>query len=343
MPMPSGAARPPFRRILVVAPSWVGDMVMAQPLFKRLHQIHPGLALDVLAPDWTLPLLARMPEVAEALPNPFRHGEFRLDARYRLGRALRQRNYDQAIVLPNSWKSALVPFFAAIPQRTGYVGEMRRGLLNDARRLDTAALPLMVERFVGLAEEPGAPLPRPLPRPSLAVDEGRRLATLATLGLSAEPPIAALCVGAEFGPAKRWPPGHFAELGKALRDRGYQVWLVGSAKDAPAGEETALLSAGACLDLTGRTSLDQAVDLLAAATVVVSNDSGLMHVAAALDRPLVALYGSSSPAFTPPLSEKARIMSLGLPCSPCFKRTCPLGHTRCLVDLTPQRILDTLP
>ena len=332
----------PRYKILVVAPSWVGDMVMAQTLFKRLHQLHPGLELDVLAPDWTIPLLSRMPEVREAISNPFRHGEFKLGARYRLGQSLRARGYDQAIVLPNSWKSALVPFFAGIPTRSGYSGELRWGLLNDRRKLDARKLPLMVERFVALADAPGAALQHPLPQPALSVDESRRLATLARLGLAAGAKIAALCVGAEYGPAKRWPPQHFAELGKKLHGQGYQVWLVGSAKDAAAGAEAARLSGGACLDLCGRTSLDEAVDLLASASVIVSNDSGLMHVAAALGKPLIALYGSSSPGFTPPLSQAAHIVSLKLPCSPCFKRECPLGHLDCLVKLTPQRVLDEI-
>ncbi len=329
-------------KILIIAPSWVGDMVMAQPLFMRLHQLHPGLLLDVLAPAWTLPLLTRMAEVHEAIANPFGHGEFNLAARYQLGKALRQRQYDQAIVLPNSWKSALVPFFAGIPRRTGYRGEMRWGLLNDTRILDKIKLPLMVERFVALADTPDKPLPSPIPRPRLDIDEQQRLATLARLGLSPEPRIAALCVGAEYGPAKRWPVAHFAALGKLLREQGYQVWLVGSAKDAEAGAEAASLSEGACLDLCGKSSLNEAVDLLASASVIVSNDSGLMHVAAALDKPLAALYGSSSPGFTPPLSDKAHILSLNLTCSPCFKRECPLGHLDCLMKLTPQHVSEQI-
>jgi heptosyltransferase-2 len=317
-------------------------MVMAQTLFIRLHQLHPGLELDVLAPDWTIPLLSRMPEVREAISNPFRHGEFKLGARYRLGQSLRARGYDQAIVLPNSWKSALVPFFAGIPVRTGYRGEMRWGLLNDRRKLDKDKLPLMVERFVALADAPGSMLRPPLPQPALSVDDRRRLATLTKLGLTAGANIAALCVGAEYGPAKRWPPQHFAELGKKLHQHGYHVWLVGSAKDAEAGSEAARLSGDACVDLCGKTSLDEAVDLLASASIVVSNDSGLMHVAAAFDKPLIALYGSSSPGFTPPLSQKAHIVSLHLPCSPCFKRECPLGHLDCLMKLTPQQVLDEI-
>lgn len=324
--------------MLVIAPSWVGDAVMTQPLFQRLRQHHPGLALDVLAPPWTAPVFRHMPEVREVLDNPFRHGELKLAARYRLGRQLRGRGYRQAIVLPNSLKSALVPFFAGIPRRTGFVGEWRRGLLNDARPLDRAALPLMVERFAQLAEPAGTPLPRPLPRPALAVAEDERRALLDRLGLHPAGPVAVFCVGAEYGPAKRWPPEHFGRLAGMLAEAGYAVWLAGSPKDREIGEEAARQSGGAALNLCGRTDLGQALALLSAASLVVSNDSGLMHVAAALERPLIALYGSSSPGFTPPLSDRARVVSLNLSCSPCFKRECPLGHFRCMRDLAPEQV-----
>jgi heptosyltransferase-2 len=329
-------------KILVIAPSWVGDTVMAQPLFKRLHQRHADLTLDVLAPPWTLPLLKHMAEVHEAIANPFGHGELKLMERYRLGRALRKRGYDQAIILPNSLKSALVPFFAGIPLRTGFVGELRWGLVNDARRLDEQALPLMVERFLALAEAgAGGGF-----APHLQADPAESQKAAQKLGLPLDQPVAAFCIGAEYGPAKRWPAQHFAELARLLTARGYAIWLVGSPKDAEIGQAVQSQSGGICHDLCGKTGLSEAIDLLALARLVVSNDSGLMHVAAALDKPMVALYGSSSPGFTPPLSDKARIVSLNLPCSPCFKRVCPLGHFNCMMQLGPQQVLaeiDALP
>jgi heptosyltransferase-2 len=327
-------------RILVVAPAWVGDGVLAQPLFMRLHEHHPDLELDVLAPQWTLPLFARMPQVQRTFASPFAHGELKLGARLRLARTLRAERYDQAIVLPNSFKSALIPWFARIRLRTGFRGETRYGVLNDVRILDKHALPQMAERFALLAETPGAALPRPLPQPRLTVNDGQRDATLNTLGLAPARPIAALCPGAEYGPAKRWPAVHFTALAQQLIERGCDVWLIGSAKDEPIG--AAIARASAAVNLCGRTSLDQAIDLLSCANVVVSNDSGLMHVAAALGRPLIALYGSSSPEFTPPLSPQATVLWLHIECSPCFQRECPLGHFRCMLELTPERVMSAI-
>ncbi len=322
-------------QILVVAPSWIGDTILAQPLFMRLHQRHPGLALDVLAPPWSAPLLARMTEVRRVIESPFRHGEFAWGARRRLGRQLCGAAYDQAIVLPNSWKSALLPWFAGIRRRTGYRGEARYGLVNDRHAVDEAAHPQLVQRYLALAG-PGA---EPPPQPHLLSTPERQAAARAALGLAGTAPVV-FCPGAEYGPAKRWPARHFAALARQLRERGAaEVWLIGSAKDAPLGAAIEALAGGACRNLCGRTSLDQAIDLIATASLVVSNDSGLMHVAAALERPLVALYGSSSPAYTPPLSPCAKIVSLRIECSPCFQRECPLGHFKCLDELTPAQVL----
>jgi heptosyltransferase II len=325
-------------KVLIVGPAWVGDTVLAQPLFQLLHARAPGLVLDVLAPPWTAPLIARMPEVRSAIANPFAHGALKIAERRRLGRTLAAEGYDQAILLPNSFKSALVPFFAGIPRRTGYRGEMRYGVLTDVRKLDERAAPLMVQRFAALAGAPGEALPMPLPHPRLKTDPAARDDALRRLALAPRGPVVAFCPGAEYGPAKRWPTGYFADLARRIAERGRAVWLIGSPKDAAIGEEIAQGSGGAAVNLCGRTSLDEAVDLLAGAELVVSNDSGLMHVAAAVGRPLVALYGSSSPAFTPPMSRDAAVLQLDLPCSPCFERECPLGHFKCMRELTPDAV-----
>ncbi|MCC7485412.1 MAG: lipopolysaccharide heptosyltransferase II [Burkholderiales bacterium] len=327
-------------KILVVGPSWIGDTVLAQPLFRLLHSAHPGLALDVLAPAWTAPLLERMPEVRHARPSPAGHGELAPARQRRAARELAREDYDAAIVLPNSFKSALAPWLAGIALRRGYRGELRWGLLNDVRRMDPAAHPQLAQRYAALALPPGASLPDPLPSLRLTIDDERRRATLARLGIDGDRGAAALCPGAEYGPAKRWPAGHFAALARALGTAGRAVWLLGSRADAPVGAEIARFAPGACRDLCGRTTLAEAIDVLASAELVVSNDSGLMHLGAALARPLVAIYGSSSPRYTPPLSARARIVTLALPCSPCFRRECPLGHFKCMLELAPARVLE---
>ena len=331
-------------KILVVAPSWIGDAMLAQPMLVRLKQLHPDAQIDLLAPPWTAPLLGQMPEVHAVIANPFPHGALNLFARYLLGRQLRSERYDQAIVLPNSFKSALIPFFAGIPQRTGFVGEMRYGLLNDARKLNKAILPLMVERFAQLAEAPGNAIQRPVPQPKLQVTAEQQRNTLNKLGLTlTAKPIAVFCPGAEYGPAKRWPVAYFAQLAQQIHAPGSSVWLIGSAKDKEVGDKIVALGNGDCQNLCGATDLADAMVLLSCADVVVSNDSGLMHLAAALDRPMLALYGSSSPEFTPPLSSQSQVLKLDLPCSPCFKRECPLGHFNCMIKLTPQYVAQHIP
>jgi len=331
-------------RILIVAPSWIGDTLLAQPLLRRLHDRLGRVSIDALATPWCGPLLARMPEIDDVIESPFAHGELELRARWKLGRELAQRRYDQAVVLPNSFKSALIPFFADIPLRAGYVGESRYGLLNLVHKIDETGRPLMAERYAQLAEKPGAELPRPLPSVRLEVDPVNTARTTARLNLDRSRPIAVFCPGAEYGPAKRWPAQHFAALARELARRNHAIWLIGSGKDAELGEEIRAQSSNVCENLCGKTDLAAAIDLIACAKLVVSNDSGLMHVAAALGKPLVALYGSSSPAHTPPLSLSsqpglARIVNLEIECSPCFARECPLSHFKCMNDLLPARVL----
>jgi heptosyltransferase-2 len=270
---------------------------------------------------------------------------FHLKTRRRIGKSLAGQ-YDQAILLPNSLKSALVPFFAGIPRRTGWKGELRYGLLNDIRVLDKQRYPLMIERFMALAFEPGVALQQPYPRPSLQIDPASRSAALEKFGLALDRPLLALCPGAEFGEAKRWPAEHYARVAEVKIRAGWQVWLFGSQNDQAGCEDIrSRLIPGLreeSVNLAGKTSMAEAIDLLSAASAVVSNDSGLMHVAAALNRPLVAVYGSTSPQFTPPLADQVEIVRLGLDCSPCFERTCRFGHYNCLRDLQPQPVIDAL-
>ncbi len=330
--------------LLLVGPSWVGDMVLAQALLQVLRARQPTRPIDVLAPPWSHPLLARMPEVRRALSLPVGHGVLGLGVRYRLGQALRPEGYGQAILLPNSLKSALVPFWARIPRRTGFLGELRFGLVNDVRPLDRHRLPRTVDRFIALGLEPGEALPASLPFPALRADAESAARCLSSLGIENSPaPLLVLCPGAEYGPAKQWPVEHFAALACHHLDRGWRVWIIGSGKEQPLAAAIVAAAGGrGMVNLAGKTSLAEAVDLLAQARVVVSNDSGLMHVAAALDVPLLALFGSSDPAHTPPLGRRVGVLSLGLACSPCMRRRCPRGHLDCLRRMTPEMVIEAL-
>ncbi len=329
-------------RILIVAPSWVGDAILSEPLIALLREPYTDPVVDVLAPPWCAPVYARIRGVRRVVESTTGHGRFAWAARKALARGLQPNGYGRAIVLPNSWKSALVPWLARIPHRTGYRGEGRWGLLNDVRRLDRKALPRLVDRFVALAAAPGELVPFP-PAPVLVPDAANRDAAIRALGLALGKPVAILCPGAEYGPAKRWPPTHFAELAARFLNDGMQVWLVGSPNDRLAAASVREASGDAArhlIDLTGHTDIGTAIDLLSIAKIVVSNDSGLMHAAAAVGTPLVALFGSSSPVYTPPISTVAKIARIDIACSPCFKRECPLKHFRCMRDLAPRSVYD---
>jgi lipopolysaccharide heptosyltransferase II len=313
-------------RILIVAPNWIGDALMAQPLLARLREKNPGVEIDVLAPEWVAPVARRMAEVKDVIAVPFRHKALQLGSRWRIARELKARRYDEAIVLPNSWKSALLPFFAGIPVRTGYVGEVRYGLLNNVHK---NAGPGMVLHYARLSEPPGTQVKGPLPEPRLRAAAQEIEAARQRFGIHG--PYAVFCPGAEYGPAKRWP--YFRELSGRLKG---QTVILGSANDREAAQGIP------GRNLVGETGLDEAIALIAGADYVVTNDSGLMHVAAALGRPLVALFGSSSPRHTPPLTPAARVIWLGVECSPCFERECPLGHFRCMREMTVETVLQEI-
>jgi len=326
------------QRILVVGPAWVGDMVMAQSLFMTLKQRNPDVNVDVLAPAWSLPLLSRMPEVNEAIALPVSHGELALGKRFRIGRQLRDNAYTQAIVIPRSYKAALVPFFAGIPQRTGYRGEMRYGIINDMHVLDKEVLTQTVQRQValGLPENPNQP--PAIPYPKLDIDKENQKRLLAELNLTQEKAIIGIMPGAEYGPAKQWPITYYQELAGNLIAAGYQVWVFGTDKERAIGEQIVRAGVGVT-NLCGKTQLEDVVELVALCSSVVSNDSGLMHVACATGSRVIAIYGSTTPQYTPPLTENKEIIYHKLKCSPCFKRKCPLTHTNCLGDISPMEVL----
>lgn len=314
-------------------------MVMAQSLTKLLAARHPDTPIDMLAPQWSLPIIERMPEVREGIVLPTRHAELGLRKRYEIAKRLRLGQYKQAIVLPRSLKAALAPWFAGIPKRTGYRGEMRYLFLNDIRAFDKTVLNQTVKRFCALGLDPDEVLTN-IPNPALTVSIENQRRVMDKLGLRPDKRVIAMMPGAEFGPSKCWPVEYFAELAAELVRRDYDVWVLGAASDAKAGAEIGR-SRGVS-NLCGKTELADVVDLLAACEQAVSNDSGLMHIAAAVGTRVVGIYGSTSPGFTPPLTENKVLHDLQLECSPCFQRDCPLGHLRCLREIKPAAVLKSI-
>ncbi len=333
-------------KTLVVAPNWIGDALMAQPLLTLLARADPAQRIVCLAPHWVAPVLEAMPEVDHVIATDLAHGALQWKARRALARAVRAEGFDRAFVLPNSFKSALIPWLARVPRRIGYRGEVRYGLLDRRAAGPDPAL-AMSARYAALAGMVGVDVALPLPLPRLVVDAASMLDARERFGLGRDTELIALCPGAEYGPAKRWPASHFASLAREiLASRAdARVLLLGGNGDRAIGEAIVADLAGATArvhDLCGSTDLAEAIALIATSASVVSNDSGLMHAAAALSRPQVALFGSSDPRHTPPLSPLARTLWLHLDCSPCFERTCPLGHLNCLVGIAPQQVFDSL-
>lgn len=331
-------------KVLVIGPSWLGDMIMSQSLFKILHA--QGKTIDVLAPKWNHAVLSCMPEVSNAIELPFDHGDLKLLERYKFAKKIKQNKYDECIVIPNSFKSALIAYWAKIKKRTGWLGEQRYFLLNNYRKLDKKNMPLMVQRLMALAYfdqnislEEIASLNYPYPQ--LKIDNQFILNTLSKFNLSNNKNTIILAPGAAYGETKQWPADYFAKIANNKIKQGWQVWLLGSQNDKSITDVVNSKTNNQCNNLAGQLQLEETVALISKANLIISNDSGLLHVAAAVNTPLVGVYGSTSPDFTPPLIDENKKVILkpeNLSCSPCFKKTCQFGHLKCLYDIKPEMV-----
>lgn len=344
-------------KILIIAPSWLGDIIMSQSLLKVLKQQHPEAQLCVYAPAYAHSILERMDEIDEILTNPFAHKEFNLAKRYSEGRRLQAMDFTQAYILPNSFKSALMPFFAHIKERIGFKGESRYIVLNRMRS-DKKAFTRMVERYVALAyiDDPkviGSNTLPTFPYPKLQVNDLNPEECL-DLGLSVpnssnSRPWIALGCGANYGPSKLWPVEYFATVSAHFIAEGFAILAIGSAKDkdtiakiAASLKEQEPNALEYFHDLAGKTNLTTALDLVGHCHAAVCNDSGLMHTVAAADVPQVCIFGSTSTQYTPPLSEKAICIESTQPCHPCFARICKYGTYQCQKELIPEQVISKL-
>jgi len=333
-------------KILIVGPSWVGDAVMAQSLYKIIKDFNPESKIDVLSPEWASGVLNRMDQVNNLIFLPFGHGDLNIKGRIGFGRSLRDRTYDQAIILTNSLKSSFIPFAANIPKRTGWLGEMRYGFVNDIRKVNKAHYGLMIEKFSCLSPEPILQDDYKIPWPSLRVDPLNLSKLLEKYGFDKSGKSIAICPGAEFGPSKRWPTRYYAEVVKHYLLENWQVIILGSKKDLPVAREiedqVSLKDKSFLFNFTGQTSLEDTVDILSTCDLVLTNDSGLMHIAAAVDVKLLALYGPTSPKFTPPLSKKARIIQKTEGFEKIRKGKLVDGYHYGLEMIKPEEVLESL-
>ena len=333
-------------KILVVGPSWVGDSVMAQTLYKRIKKELPSSQIDVISPHWSLALLERMPEVCKKIVSPFSHGETKLFERYKLGQGLKKENYDRAIILTNSLKSSLIPYFARIGVRTGWLGEFRYGLINDIRSSKKLKKSLMIEKFAALSLYEENYSIENLTFPELEIDFANQRKFLEEFSIDYSKNTMAICPGAEFGPSKRWPAEYYAEIAIFYVNKGWNVLCIGSKNDEDIGIEIGSLNNLGCyesfINLIGKTSLQDAIDILAFTEKVVTNDSGLMHIAAAVKTPLVALYGPSSPEYTPPLISKKKILRKTQGYEKVRYGSNEKGYHQSLLDIKPEEVLNAL-
>jgi len=340
-----------MQSILIIAPHWIGDAVSTQPLLANLKVLYPDSKINILASNWVAPVYRACSEVHEVIEAKFEHKKLQWKLRKEIAKEIEAKNYQACFVLPNSFKSALIPWLANIPFRIGYRGELRFGLINLA--LDNPSKvnrPPMVEHYLVLSQllkdDESIPLDKLVPKLNVSGAAKEQVGQKLQDANINRDFIYAICPGAEYGPSKRWPTEYFAVLAQQLikQNSNNQIILLGSKSDYSLAQEITSQSklVSNIHNWCGNTSLDEAIALIGMSKAVVSNDSGLMHIAAALQIPQVAIFGSSDPAHTPPLSDRAKIMWLNMSCSPCHKRVCPLGHLSCLKDILPEQVLATL-
>ena len=323
-------------RILVVAQAWIGDVVLSQILYALLKRQQPDTPIDVVAPRWAGALLGRMPQVSRHIDLDVRHGQLGLWQRWATARRLNAQ-YQQAIIIPRSLKAALLPWAAGIRERVGFEAGIRNVLINDPRPRPSDIL----TRMARLAS-PDSVDPDSIPWPRLEVDPEQTTDAFQQRGMDPSEPVIGLMPGAAYGRAKEWGAAPFAQLAATLTEHGNRVCVVGTSRDRPLGETIARVAPERVINLCGETTLDQAVHLISGLAVAVCNDSGLMHIAAAVNTPVVGIYGPTSPDTHPPLADARNIFSARTLCSPCHRRTCPYGHHACMTRITPEQVCEAI-
>lgn len=327
--------------ILVITPSWVGDCIMIQPFLALLKKHFTSCKITILAPPWTIDLTRHMIDADDFIECPIPWKKWQIKQRWEMAQEIKKHHFTRAYILPKSIQSALIPFWAKIPIRIGFLGKLRYGLLTHIHPLNPGDMPCVVARFSSLAYDDPSSAPEDGPLPKLFSLENNRRRLLQKLSLFTSQPVIALCPDAEFGPSKEWPIEHFIQIASYYGIRGYQIWILGSEKAQAYGDQI-VQEADTGINLCGKATLNEIIDLLGLCNIVISNDSDLMYASIALNRPTIALYGSSTPDRTPLFAQNAHTISVNLPCSPCFRRQCPFKHTNCMAQISPALVKEKI-
>jgi heptosyltransferase II len=324
------------RPILIVPYMWIGDFVRGHTVVRVLNRRWPNRPVDLLTTSLCAPLVDYMPGVRAGVACDLPRSRLAVAQQWGLAAELRARGYGTALVLPRTWKSAIAPALAGIPERVGFFGEARFGLINQLR-WGEKALPRFIDKNAALALPDGAPLPPEWPVPQLNVptDETGRWRLANGLGTG---PAVALAPGS-VGASKRWT--YYPEAARLLAERGLDVWVVGGPGEKAQAEEIVAAGGARVRDLTG-TNLRNGILAMAAASVAISNDSGLMHIAAAIGTPTMGIFGPTSPYHWAPLNGLAATVQTKtvVPCQPCHRPVCTMNEHRCMRDVPASDVVE---
>ena len=319
----------PTQKLLIIPQNWLGDIVMSQTLLKKIKSNNPKTSIDILVNSSLKNLVERMPEINKVIILDCSHRELGLFKRLRLAKEIKKSSYDRSIVLSRSLKSSLIPYFAKIPIRTGELGELRYLLINDLKEFSKESRRKTASRYISMYSDNNEKLSENY-YPSLDSNSENIKNLSEKYDLKKDKKVIIFAPGAAFGPSKMWPVNKFRELGKKLNN-DFKILILGSNNEKSIGND--IVTNKNMVNLCGKTSIADAVDLMHISKFCVSNDSGLMHLAAATNTKSISIYGSTSPDFTPPLTKNKDIHYKGMSCSPCFEKKCKYGHYNCLVDI----------
>lgn len=329
----------PLGRILLIGPDTVSHLLCTQALCIQLLAHYPNARIDIVASESLSGLINSIPQIQTHFPLETQNKKLSVKNIFKLVKKLKPEAYQQAIVLTDNYRPALLSWLTRIRSRIGFGSLIRLGLLNDIRTSNAEQYDLLIQRYVSLAYHAHDPdAAQKIPTPKLEVQDDTVKNTCHRYQLHDHKPILIICPGSPLGDTHRWPAKYFAAVANVKLDAGWQVWLIGHNSDQPYAAEIQTRTQKPCIDFTGRLNLEETIALLSIGKQVVTNESEWMHIASVLNKPTIAIYGAHHPSLEPPLSKYTKVVSIEIPCKPCNQRQCPDQHYRCLRDILPETI-----